>query len=136
MPCRKRDGLPGDRAVRAAVRRGAEGALQAGGRDPLGPRDAVAGQRARRRGGQLDRRADGVVDPGRDAHRASLLPGPGGPSCPFWNCGGVYRLSFTTVVAAPLTVAFDVARALGRPRPVPLAGGGAAAPGVAVDARG
>jgi 8-oxo-dGTP diphosphatase len=32
----------------------------------------------------------------------------------------VYRLSFTTVVAAPLTVAFDVARALGRPWPFPL----------------
>ncbi len=30
------------------------------------------------------------------------------------------RLSFTTVVAAPLTVAFDVARALGRPWPFPL----------------
>ncbi len=30
------------------------------------------------------------------------------------------RLSFTTRVAAPLTVAFDVARALGRPWPVPL----------------
>jgi 8-oxo-dGTP diphosphatase len=32
----------------------------------------------------------------------------------------VYRLRFTTVVAAPLTVAFDVARALGRPWPFPL----------------
>jgi 8-oxo-dGTP diphosphatase len=32
----------------------------------------------------------------------------------------VSRLSFTTVVAAPLTVAFDVARALGRPWPFPL----------------
>jgi 8-oxo-dGTP diphosphatase len=32
----------------------------------------------------------------------------------------VYRLGFTTIVAAPLTVAFDVARALGRPWPVPL----------------
>lgn len=31
------------------------------------------------------------------------------------------RLRFTTLVAAPLTVAFDVARALGRPWPVPLA---------------
>ncbi|SNS52468.1 8-oxo-dGTP diphosphatase [Geodermatophilus saharensis] len=30
------------------------------------------------------------------------------------------RLRFTTVVAAPLTVAFDVARALGRPWPFPL----------------
>ncbi|MGY1669644.1 (deoxy)nucleoside triphosphate pyrophosphohydrolase [Geodermatophilus sp. SYSU D00710] len=30
------------------------------------------------------------------------------------------RLHFTTVVAAPLTVAFDVARALGRPWPFPL----------------
>jgi 8-oxo-dGTP diphosphatase len=32
----------------------------------------------------------------------------------------VSRLRFTTVVAAPLTVAFDVARALGRPWPFPL----------------
>ncbi|MGY1701852.1 (deoxy)nucleoside triphosphate pyrophosphohydrolase [Geodermatophilus sp. SYSU D00766] len=30
------------------------------------------------------------------------------------------RLRFTTIVAAPLTVAFDVARALGRPWPFPL----------------
>ena len=30
------------------------------------------------------------------------------------------RLCFTTLVEAPLTVAFDVARALGRPWPVPL----------------
>ena len=32
----------------------------------------------------------------------------------------MYRLRFTTVVAAPLTVAFDVARAVGRPWPFPL----------------
>ncbi|MBM7807576.1 8-oxo-dGTP diphosphatase [Geodermatophilus bullaregiensis] len=32
----------------------------------------------------------------------------------------MHRLRFTTIVAAPLTVAFDVARALGRPWPVPL----------------
>ena len=32
----------------------------------------------------------------------------------------MYRLRFTTIVGAPLTVAFDVARALGRPWPVPL----------------
>jgi 8-oxo-dGTP diphosphatase len=32
----------------------------------------------------------------------------------------VFRLSFTTVVEAPLTVAFDVARALGRPWDAPL----------------
>jgi 8-oxo-dGTP diphosphatase len=32
----------------------------------------------------------------------------------------VSRLRFTTMVEAPLTVAFDVARALGRPWPVPL----------------
>jgi len=32
----------------------------------------------------------------------------------------VYQLRFTTLVAAPLTVAFDVARALGRPWRVPL----------------
>src|SRR3712207_1194929 len=43
-----------------------------------------------------------------------------GSSCPVWDRGGVDRLHFTTVVAAPLTVAFDVARALGRPWPFPL----------------
>ncbi|UOY03836.1 (deoxy)nucleoside triphosphate pyrophosphohydrolase [Blastococcus sp. PRF04-17] len=32
----------------------------------------------------------------------------------------MFRLCFTTMVEAPLTVAFDVARALGRPWPVPL----------------
>jgi 8-oxo-dGTP diphosphatase len=32
----------------------------------------------------------------------------------------VFQLRFTTVVEAPLTVAFDVARSLGRPWPVPL----------------
>ncbi len=32
----------------------------------------------------------------------------------------MYRLRFTTIVGAPLTVAFDVARALGRPWPAPL----------------
>ena len=32
----------------------------------------------------------------------------------------MYRLHFSTIVGAPLTVAFDVARALGRPWPVPL----------------
>ncbi|WP_346621961.1 (deoxy)nucleoside triphosphate pyrophosphohydrolase [Blastococcus montanus] len=32
----------------------------------------------------------------------------------------MFRLRFTTLVEAPLTVAFDVARALGRPWPVPL----------------
>jgi 8-oxo-dGTP diphosphatase len=32
----------------------------------------------------------------------------------------VHRLRFTTLVEAPLTVAFDVARTLGRPWPVPL----------------
>ena len=33
----------------------------------------------------------------------------------------MFRLRFTTLVEAPLTVAFDVARALGRPWPTPLA---------------
>ncbi|MGY2082689.1 (deoxy)nucleoside triphosphate pyrophosphohydrolase [Blastococcus sp. SYSU DS0539] len=33
----------------------------------------------------------------------------------------MFQLRFTTMVEAPLTVAFDVARALGRPWPVPLA---------------
>src|SRR5918998_6235959 len=42
------------------------------------------------------------------------------PSCLVCEGDGVYRLRFTTVVAAPLTVAFDVARALGRPWPFPL----------------
>ncbi len=32
----------------------------------------------------------------------------------------MYRLRFTTIVGAPLTVAFDVARVLGRPWPAPL----------------
>ena len=32
----------------------------------------------------------------------------------------MHRLRFTTLVDAPLTVAFDVARTLGRPWPVPL----------------
>jgi 8-oxo-dGTP diphosphatase len=32
----------------------------------------------------------------------------------------VHRLRFTTLVEAPLTVAFDVARTLGRPWPWPL----------------
>src|SRR3712207_1134108 len=44
----------------------------------------------------------------------------GSPSCPVCEGDVVYRLGFTTIVAAPLTVAFDVARALGRPWPVPL----------------
>jgi 8-oxo-dGTP diphosphatase len=37
-----------------------------------------------------------------------------------WDSDRVFRLRFTTLVEAPLTVAFDVARALGRPWPVPL----------------
>ncbi|WP_231486506.1 (deoxy)nucleoside triphosphate pyrophosphohydrolase [Candidatus Blastococcus massiliensis] len=37
-----------------------------------------------------------------------------------WNSGRVLRLRFTTLVEAPLTVAFDVARVLGRPWPTPL----------------
>src|SRR3712207_1857825 len=43
--------------------------------------------------------------------------GPSGPVC---EGDTVSQLRFTTLVAAPLTVAFDVARALGRPWPVPL----------------
>src|SRR3712207_4548253 len=43
-----------------------------------------------------------------------------GSSCLLWEAGTVFRLRFTTMVEAPLTVAFDVARALGRPWRVPL----------------
>jgi 8-oxo-dGTP diphosphatase len=43
-----------------------------------------------------------------------------GSSCLLWDAGTVFRLCFTTMVEAPLTVAFDVARALGRPWGVPL----------------
>src|ERR1700712_93378 len=43
-----------------------------------------------------------------------------GPSCPVWETDRVPGLRFTTIVDAPLTVAFDVARALGRPWGVPL----------------
>jgi 8-oxo-dGTP diphosphatase len=42
------------------------------------------------------------------------------PSCLVWDGGPVLRLRFTTLVEAPLTVAFDVARTLGRPWRVPL----------------
>src|SRR3712207_724870 len=51
---------------------------------------------------------------------APVLPGPAGPSCRFWEAGSVFRLRFTTLVEAPLTVAFDVARVLGRPWGTPL----------------
>src|SRR6185312_1715868 len=37
-----------------------------------------------------------------------------------WDSGAVFQLRFTTVVEAPLSVAFDVARALGRPWGAPL----------------
>jgi 8-oxo-dGTP diphosphatase len=36
-------------------------------------------------------------------------------SCRVWEGGTVHQLRFTTLVEAPLTVAFDVARTLGRP---------------------
>jgi 8-oxo-dGTP diphosphatase len=39
---------------------------------------------------------------------------------PVWDPGTVLRLRMTTLVEAPLTVTFDVARALGRPWPFPL----------------
>jgi 8-oxo-dGTP diphosphatase len=42
------------------------------------------------------------------------------PSCPFWDRDLVFQLRFTTLVEAPLTVAFDVARTLGRPWRAPL----------------
>src|SRR3954451_14610789 len=48
------------------------------------------------------------------------LPGPESPSCPVWEGGPVFQLRFTTLAEAPLTVAFDVARALGRPWEAPL----------------
>ncbi len=37
-----------------------------------------------------------------------------------WNSDGVLQLRFTTLVDAPLTVAFDIARELGRPWSTPL----------------
>jgi 8-oxo-dGTP diphosphatase len=37
-----------------------------------------------------------------------------------WQGGAVFQLRFTTLVEAPLTVAFDVARALGRPWGAPV----------------
>src|SRR3712207_3414975 len=40
---------------------------------------------------------------------------------PVCDRGAVLRLRMTTLVEAPLTVTFDVARALGRPWPFPLA---------------
>jgi 8-oxo-dGTP diphosphatase len=43
-----------------------------------------------------------------------------GPSCRVWDSDSVTGLRLSTIVAAPLTVAFDVARALGRPWPAPL----------------
>src|SRR6476661_7055577 len=43
-----------------------------------------------------------------------------GPSCRVWKSGTVHQLRFTTLVEAPLTVAFDVARTLGRPWGTPL----------------
>jgi 8-oxo-dGTP diphosphatase len=42
------------------------------------------------------------------------------PILPVWEAEPVYQLRFTTVVEAPLTVAFDVARTLGRPWRTPL----------------
>jgi 8-oxo-dGTP diphosphatase len=42
------------------------------------------------------------------------------PSCTVCDSGQVSGLRFTTIVDAPLTVAFDVARALGRPWKAPL----------------
>jgi 8-oxo-dGTP diphosphatase len=43
-----------------------------------------------------------------------------GAILPVWDPGTVLRLRMTTLVEAPLTVTFDVARALGRPWPFPL----------------
>jgi 8-oxo-dGTP diphosphatase len=43
-----------------------------------------------------------------------------GSSCRVWESGGVPGLCLSTIVDAPLTVAFDVARALGRPWTTPL----------------
>jgi 8-oxo-dGTP diphosphatase len=43
------------------------------------------------------------------------------PSCLVWEGGPVFQLRFTTLVEAPLTVAFDVGRSLGRPWAQPLA---------------
>src|SRR5829696_4966618 len=49
-----------------------------------------------------------------------LLLGRAGSSCLLWEGGTVFQLRFTTLVEAPLTVAFDVARTLGRPWGSPL----------------
>jgi 8-oxo-dGTP diphosphatase len=49
---------------------------------------------------------------------------------------GVFRLRFTTLVEAPLTVAFDVARSLGRPWPFPLSEVVSQRPGLDVYAAG
>ena len=68
----------------------------------------VAGERLRGDGGQLEGGSHGVVDPGCDAHGWPILPASG-------RVAAVFQLRFTTVVEAPLTVAFDVARTLGRP---------------------
>ena len=69
----------------------AEDRLEEARRDVLGGGDLVAGQRAGRRGGQLEGGTDGVVDPGGDAHRP-ILPPRGGV------CQGdaVPQLRFTT----------------------------------------
>src|SRR5215217_4479848 len=42
------------------------------------------------------------------------------PSCPVWDPDPMYQLRFTTLVEAPLTVTFDVARRFGRPWATPL----------------
>ena len=72
-----------------------------------------AGQRLGGDGGELEGGSHGVVDPGCDAH--------GRPSCLLWEGGAVFQLRFTTLVEAPLTVAFDVARTLGPPVAEPAA---------------
>src|SRR5438105_500323 len=45
---------------------------------------------------------------------------PGRPGLRVWDSDPVFQLRFTTLVEAPLTVAFDVARSLGRPWGAPL----------------
>ena len=49
------------------------------------------------------------------------MPGPAGVPPSICEAAEVFGLRFTTLVDAPLTVAFDVARTLGRPWTTPLA---------------
>ena len=97
--------LAGDQPGVLQVARGWPGGSGPGCPAPSRSRSLVSA--SGRRGGEFEGGSDGVVDPGGDAHRA-ILPGLGE-----WR--PCTELRFTTMVDAPLTVAFDVARALGPP---------------------